>query len=76
MTGTNVRSLSFYYTYPLLLVGLKVLFAYVAEGAGPVVGEVLKGSSWGNVTLGVTHIGVVHPVAYGASILLHGVAGL
>jgi uncharacterized membrane protein (DUF485 family) len=59
-----------------LFIRFKVLFAYQAKWAGPVIGEVFKGSSRGNVVFGITYIGVVHPVAYSASILLHGGVGL
>ena len=58
-----------------LLVGFKVLLAYEAYGAGPVVGEFLKGCSWRNVMFRVAHVRVIFPVAYGTSILLHGVVG-
>ena len=58
------------------LARLKVLLAYKADGAGPVVGEFFEGCSWRDIVLGVAHIGIVHPVAYGAFILLHGGVGL
>ena len=49
----------------------KLVFAYAAEGANPIVGNVFKGSSGFNTTFGVANGRVVHPLAHNAIILFH-----
>ena len=66
--GESVRS--------LLFVRFKVFFAYEADGAGPVIRELLKGGTGGDVVLRVPYVWVIHPVTYGAFILLHDGVGL
>ena len=56
----------------LLIAGLKILFSYATKRTGPIVRQLLKGSSCSDIMLGVTHFRVVHPATYGTSILLHG----
>ena len=53
------------------LARLKFIFAYAAEGANPVFGDVFKGRSGFDTRLGVTHFGVVNPVADNTFVLLH-----
>ena len=49
----------------------KLVFAYAAEGANPIVGNVFKGSSGFNATFGVANGRVVHPLAHNAIIFFH-----
>ena len=49
----------------------KLIFAYAAERANPIVGNVFKGSSGFNATFGVANGRVVHPLAHNAIILFH-----
>ena len=60
-------------TNSLVIIGFKILFADEANGASPVIGQVLEGNASGDIVLRVTQCGVINPVANGASILLHGV---
>ncbi len=57
----------------LVIIGLKILFANETNGTSPVIGQLLEGDACGNIVLWVTHCGVIYPVAYSTSILLHGV---
>ena len=54
------------------LARLKFIFAYAAEGANPVFGEVFKGCAGFDAGIGVAHFGVVNPVADNTFVLLHG----
>ena len=49
----------------------KLVFANAAEGAHPIFGDILKGRAGSDAALGVTHFGVVNPIAYDATILFH-----
>ena len=60
----------------LLVTNLEILLTYEAYRTSPVIGEVLEGGPWGDIAVGVTYVGVIHPVAHGTFILLHGDNGL
>ena len=58
------------------IIRFEIFLAYEADGAAPLLGEVFKSCSCGNVVLRVTHGGIVHPVTDEAFILLHGADGI
>ena len=51
------------------LLGLKVALADAADGAYPVVGDVLKRCSCGDAAIGITYCGVVDVAAYFTNVL-------
>ena len=55
----------------LFLHYLKIVLAYAAKGANPVVGDILKCCSGLDATFGVAHFGVIDPTTNLANILLH-----
>ena len=55
----------------MLLSGAELVFAYAAEGANPVSGEVFEGGAGGDAVVGVACCGVVLIAADFANVLFH-----
>ena len=49
----------------------EILFPYAADGAYPIVGDILEGGAGGDSSVGVAYRGVINPVAYLTSVLFH-----
>ena len=49
----------------------KIFFGYSAERANPIFGDVSKGCTGSDTTIGVTYFGVVNPLTHCAYILFH-----
>ena len=56
--------------HDLLLDG-EIVFAYAADGAYPIFGNVFKGCAGGDAAIGVAYFGVIHITAGFANVLLH-----
>ena len=52
-----------------MLLGLEIILADAADGAYPIVGDVLERCSWGNATIGISYCGVVDVAANFANVL-------
>lgn len=50
---------------------MEVILANSADGAHPIIGEFLKGSTGLDAVIGIAYFGVVHVAAYVTYILLH-----
>ena len=55
----------------LLLYGLEILFAYAAQGANPLVGNLLERGVGCDARIGISDGGVIDPTTYCASVLFH-----
>ena len=55
--------------YLILLLGLEVVLADAADGAYPIVGDVLKRCSCGDAAIGITYCGVVDVTANFTNVL-------
>ena len=49
----------------------EILFPYAADGAYPIVGDILEGGAGGDSSVGVAYRGVINPVAYFTSVFFH-----
>lgn len=49
----------------------EIVFAYAAEGAYPVLGDIFPGSAWLDAVVGIAHFGVVNVTASVANVLSH-----
>lgn len=49
----------------------KHVFADTAEGAYPIVGNILKCGSGSDASVGITYFGVIDPLAYSADVFVH-----
>ena len=54
-----------------LLDNLEIVFAYAAEGANPVVGDIFKRGTRLDAAFGVSNGGVILPAAYFTNIFIH-----
>ena len=76
MTDIHAGHCLFYHDIFLFLAGFKVLLTRKAEWAYPVIRKFFKGCPSRNAMFGFAYRGVIHPVTYDTSILLHGDNGL
>lgn len=53
----------------MYLLGLKLVFAYATDGAYPIIGDILKGCSWLDATVGISYCGVIDVTANFANVL-------
>ena len=51
------------------LLGLELVFAYATDGAYPIIGDILKGCSWLDATVGISYCGVIDVTANFANVL-------
>ena len=56
-----------------LLFYREVLFAYSADGAYPILGEILEGCAWSDAAVGIAYFGVINITACVANVLFHNV---
>ena len=53
----------------MYLLRLEFVFAYATDGAYPIIGNILKGCSWLDATVGISYCGVIDVTANFANVL-------
>ena len=56
-------------TLLIFLLRLELVFAYATDGAYPIIGDILKGCSWLDATIGISYCGVIDVTAYFTNVL-------
>ena len=51
----------------IFLLRLELVFAYATDGANPIIGDILKGCSWLDATIGISYCGIIDVTAYFAN---------